>query len=85
MQRKRVSLTVAMAIFTVLDQRGMTICSEDLREGTGLLEKEGFNLGERDLWHLPSRPQSTSTNLLAHTFSPAHVHLVWEKCRAILE
>ena len=47
MQRKRGSLTVAMAIFTVLDQRGMTICSEDLREGTGLLEKEGFNLGER--------------------------------------
>ena len=67
MQRKRGSLTVAMAIFTVLDQRGMTICSEDLREGTGLLEKEGFNLGERAQYRIygiypadPSQQAQTS-------------------------
>ena len=71
MQRKRGSLTVAMAIFTVLDQRGMTICSEVLREDTGLLEKEGFNLGERAQYRIygiyPADPsQQVQTSWLIH-------------------
>ena len=71
MQRKRGSLTVAMALFTVLDQRGMTICSEDLREGTGLLEKEGFNSEERAQYRIygiyPADPsQQVQTSWLIH-------------------
>ena len=60
-----------MALFTVLYQRGMTICSEDLREGTGLLEKEGFNSGERAQYRIygiyPADPsQQVQTSWLIH-------------------
>ena len=49
----------------------MTICSEDLREGTGLLEKEGFNSGERAQYRIyfiyPADPsQQVQTSWLIH-------------------
>ena len=60
-----------MALFTVLGHKGMTICSEDLREGTGLLEKEGFNSGERAQYWIygiyPADPsQQVQTSWLIH-------------------
>jgi len=70
----------------------MTTFSEDLKEGTGLLEKEGFYLGERAQYRIygiyPADPsQQVQTSWLTHLVWLIIIHLpvVWEKCRAILE